>query len=81
MEKFIDHLIKFKLQKVDSYHQTSNNKTHPNKVNLVQLKQHLQKKDTIHEDYKCDDCQMEPIVGVRYHCSDKDCKDDFDLCE
>ena len=24
---------------------------------------------------------MNPIIGKRYHCHDKDCCDDFDLCE
>ena len=29
-------------------------------------------------DYKCDYCEVQPIINVRYHC--KNCED-FDLCE
>lgn len=32
-----------------------------------------------HEGYKCDDCSMEPIVGIRYHC--ETCPVDYDLCQ
>lgn len=33
-----------------------------------------------HEGYSCNGCGMEPIVGVRYHCPDLGCNDDYDLC-
>lgn len=34
-----------------------------------------------HEGYYCNGCKMEPIIGVRYHCPNPNCNDDYDLCE
>jgi len=33
-----------------------------------------------HEGFICDHCDMEPIIGNRYHCQHEDCDDDYDLC-
>ena len=33
---------------------------------------------TVHDNYQCDGCQANPIIGARYHCND--CPD-YDLCE
>ena len=38
------------------------------------------KLNEIHEGYKCDACGMEPITGKRYHCEEKECWDDYDVC-
>jgi len=55
-------------------------------VKLVKMKSdHMQKKNervidkntTRHEGYKCDSCDTEPIVGVRWKCSE--CQE-LDLC-
>ncbi|EGC39132.1 hypothetical protein DICPUDRAFT_148146 [Dictyostelium purpureum] len=32
----------------------------------------------VHEGYKCDGCDIEPIVGVRWHC--EECMNEVDLC-
>ncbi len=33
-----------------------------------------------HDAVACDNCDMCPIIGIRYHCSDPECFD-VDLCE
>ncbi|KAF8597838.1 cysteine proteinase [Ceratobasidium sp. AG-I] len=35
--------------------------------------------DEIHEGFNCDECNVAPIVGPRYHCLDATCID-YDLC-
>jgi hypothetical protein len=32
------------------------------------------------DDYKCNGCGIDPIIGPRFHCSSIECEDDFDLC-
>lgn len=37
-----------------------------------------EKPKAVHERYTCDRCGVNPIVGIRYHCS---VRPDYDLCE
>ena len=42
------------------------------------LSENCQKKKVVHENYICDGCEMNPIVGIRYKCG---VCPDFDYCE
>jgi len=36
---------------------------------------------SVHCGFNCDNCEMSPIVGTRFHCVHEDCGNDYDLCE
>lgn len=43
-------------------------------VNEQKKKQEVQ----VHKGFVCDGCEMDPIIGTRYHCTQQE---DYDLCE
>ena len=48
------------------------------KISESTMIERCEKEKYVHQGYNCDNCNIEPIIGSRYHC--KLCED-FDLCE
>ncbi|KAN0040150.1 hypothetical protein ACTA71_012040 [Dictyostelium dimigraforme] len=53
---------------------SSDNENLKNKISIVNSKSKV-----VHTGFKCDGCDIEPIVGTRWHC--EECINELDLCE
>lgn len=50
-------------------------------MDFNEYKTKLSLQNTIHSGYSCNNCSVNPIVGLRYHCRSFLCDDDYDLCQ
>lgn len=49
-------------------------------MDFNELKYKFSLQNSIHTGYECDNCSVNPIIGLRYHCNSFLCEDDYDLC-